>query len=131
MVRPENGRPRTHPLLLILTVLLLASCAGGGGEREGSAPILDRVSHLRFGEREFTFLDAPVLSVQVDGEGASVNGIRIRVRGDRVNVDGRDYPALPGDRIVVSPDGTVRVLGPSGPAAGEAEGPTVSGASPP
>ncbi|MCZ6690705.1 MAG: hypothetical protein O7H41_14015 [Planctomycetota bacterium] len=108
-MRPILGRwlRRALPLFLLLAPLGPACQGLVGGPRDG---ILDRSTLLRIGGRVFLFEDAPEISARTDIDAVVVNGIRIRVQGGRVEVNGESIEAGERDRIVVNPRGEARVM---------------------
>ena len=108
-MRPKPARwPRSAlPIFLVLAHLGPACQGPAGGPRD---EILDRSSLLRIGGRVFLFEDAPEISARTEMDGVVVNGIRIRVQGGRVEVNGESIEAGARDRIVVNPRGEARVM---------------------
>ena len=108
-MRPILGRWLRCALPLFLLMAPMGpACQGlAGGPRDG---ILDGSTLLRIGDRVFLFEDATVISARTEADGVVVNGIRIRVQGGRVEVNGESIEAGERDRIVVNPRGEARVL---------------------
>ena len=95
------------PLFLLLAQVSPACQGLAGGPRDG---ILDGSTLLVIGDRVFLFEDATQISARTELDGVVVNGIRIRVQGGRVEVNGEIIEAGESDRIVVNPRGEARVM---------------------